>query len=282
MGDFCVSGFHSHIPIEANDKVVAIICKHTTNALSNCPCYLKGILVPICMPVVAYMGDYGSIEEDEYEENETTRILQELTGKSFSDISESLAQVSEYKMDDKQYPEFYNLFKTFNSCERYYEEYTGTRYHIIYEHYDVYKAMTFEWDYVKQAVKSFFVPVLELLKKNKINEQLYYHAWDMYDDYKACKYHKELPYYNALQAIIEAYLYNNDYLLLPPQKIERVFKDEEYRKKYKINKFPNNKFNKLVINCLDNPNEENIDIIYKYVMQDGNFNINNFKLRNKI
>ncbi len=121
-----------------------------------------------------------------------------------------------------------------------------------------------------------------LNKKNKINEQLYYHAWDMYDDYKACKYHKELPYYNALQAIIEAYLYNNDYLLLPPQKIERVFKDEEYRKKYKINKFPNNKFNKLVINCLDNPNEENIDIIYKYVMQDGNFNINNFKLRNKI
>ena len=169
MGDFCVSGFHSHIPIESSDKVVAIICKHTTNALSNCPCYLKGILVPICMPVVAYMGDYGSIEEDEYEENETTRILQELTGKSFSDISESLAQVSEYKMDDKQYPEFYDLFKTFNSCERYYEEYTGTRYHIIYEHYDVYKAMTFEWDYVKQAVKSFFVPVLELLKKNKIN-----------------------------------------------------------------------------------------------------------------
>lgn len=121
-----------------------------------------------------------------------------------------------------------------------------------------------------------------LNKKNKKDNQYYYHAWDMYDDYKACKYHKKMPYYNALQAIIEAYLYNNDYLLLPPQKIERVFKDEEYRKNYKINKFPNNYFNKLVINCFDNPNEKNIENLYNYVMEDGNFNINNFKLKSKL
>ena len=121
-----------------------------------------------------------------------------------------------------------------------------------------------------------------LNKKNKYDIAKYYHAWDLYDDYKACKYHKEMPYYNALQAIIEAYLFNNDYLLLPPQKIERVFKDEEYRYKYRINKFPNNIFNKLVINCFDNPIEDNLDKLYKYVMRDGKFKIEEFILRSKI
>ena len=119
-------------------------------------------------------------------------------------------------------------------------------------------------------------------KPNKFDIAKYYHAWDLYDDYKACIYHKELPYYNALQAIIEAYLYNNDYYLLPPQKIERVFKDIEYRNKYKLNKFPNNIFNKLVIKCFDEPNEDNIEKLYNYVIKDGNFNINNYKLKNKI
>ena len=121
-----------------------------------------------------------------------------------------------------------------------------------------------------------------LNKKNKYDRAKYYHAWDLYDDYKACMYHKEMPYYNALQAIIEAYLFNNDYLLLPPQKIERVFKDEEYRHKYRINKFPNNIFNKLVINCFDNPIEDNLDKLYKYVMRDGKFKIEEFILRSKI
>ena len=119
-------------------------------------------------------------------------------------------------------------------------------------------------------------------KKNKRDIAKYYHAWDLYDDYKACMYHKEMPYYNALQAIIEAYLFNNDYFLLPPQKIERVFKDEDYRKKYKLKKFPNNIFNKLVINCFDNPIEENLDKLYEFVMRDGKFKIEEFILRSKI
>ena len=65
-------------------------------------------------------------------------------------------------------------------------------------------------------------------------------------------------------------------------KIERVFKDEEYRHKYRINKFPNNIFNKLVINCFDNPIEDNLDKLYKYVMRDGKFKIEEFILRSKI
>ena len=119
-------------------------------------------------------------------------------------------------------------------------------------------------------------------KKNEYDVMKYYRCWDAYEDYKACKYHNKMPYYNCLRCLIEAYLYNNDYWILPESKIERFFRDPLYRKKYNMNKFPNNKFNKLVINCFDNPNKDNLDKLYKYVIKNGKFNINNFKLKSNI
>ena len=157
MGDFCVSGFHSHLPIQEGDKAIAIICKHNNKALSNCPCYLQGVLTPICMPVVGYMGDYGSFEECEYDENETTRLLKEVTGEHFWVISERLAEMSNFRTDVKDYPEFFKKFNEFSKSD------DGTRYHMIYEHYDVYKAMTFEWKYVRDAIDSFIVPMKKIL-----------------------------------------------------------------------------------------------------------------------
>ena len=48
MGDFCVSGFHSNLPIHRGNKVVAIICKEDhKNVPGNNPCYLDGKLSPI-------------------------------------------------------------------------------------------------------------------------------------------------------------------------------------------------------------------------------------------
>ena len=119
-------------------------------------------------------------------------------------------------------------------------------------------------------------------KKNEIDILKYYRCWDAYEDYKACKYHNKMPYYNCLKYLIEAYLYNNDYFILPENKIERFFKDPLYRQKYNINKFPNNKFNKLVINCFNKPNKNNLDKLYNYVIKDGKFNINNFKIKNDL
>ena len=113
-------------------------------------------------------------------------------------------------------------------------------------------------------------------KKNEYDEMKYYRCWDAYEDYKACKYHNKMPYYICLKYLIEAYLYNNDYFILPENKIERFFKDPLYRKKYNINKFPKNNFNKLVINCFDHPNKENLNKLYQFVIKDGNFNINKF------
>lgn len=110
----------------------------------------------------------------------------------------------------------------------------------------------------------------------------YYACWCAFDEYLAAKYNNQMQYYICLKNLIEAYLINNDYGMPPEQKLERFFKDEEYRNNYNIGAFPNNNFNILVINCFDNPNKENLKRLYDYVIEDGKFNINNFVYRREI
>ncbi len=121
--------------------------------------------------------------------------------------------------------------------------------------------------------------LIALKKKNEYDIMKYYRCWDAYEDYKACKYHNKMPYYQCLKYLVEAYLYNNDYYMLPEHKIERFFKDPLYRKKYNIDRFPNNEFNELVINCFDHPKKDNLDKLYEFVIKDGKFDINNFVLK---
>ena len=118
-------------------------------------------------------------------------------------------------------------------------------------------------------------------KENKFDIMKYYRCWDAYEDYKACKYHNKMNYYICLKYLIEAYLFNNNYFILPENKIERFFKDKDYCKKYNI-KLPNNEFNILVINCFNKPNKDNLDRLYRFVIEDGKFNINDFKIYEKI
>lgn len=119
-------------------------------------------------------------------------------------------------------------------------------------------------------------------KNNKKDIMKYYACWCAYDEYLAAPYHNELQYFICLKNLVEAYLANNGYYIVPDLKIERFFKDKKYREKYNFGDFPNNKFNKLVINCFDDINPNNLKNLYEFVIQDGNFDINNFKLRNKI
>ncbi len=119
-------------------------------------------------------------------------------------------------------------------------------------------------------------------KKNQKDDMKYYAAWCAYDEYKAAKYNNHMQYYICLKYIIEAYLYNNNFNLLPELKIERFLKDEDYRRKYNIKRFPKNRFNKLALKCFDNENEDNLKRLYEYVIKDGKFDINNFILRSNI
>lgn len=128
----------------------------------------------------------------------------------------------------------------------------------------------------KEAKKAKMQPVIEkdLMK--------YYACWHAYDEYQAAVYHNNLQYYFCLKYLIDCYLANNNYCLLPELKIEKFFKNPDYRKKYNIAPFPNNEFNKLVINCFDKPNKKNLKRLYDFVIKDGNFDINNFKLKSLI
>lgn len=116
----------------------------------------------------------------------------------------------------------------------------------------------------------------------KVDPMKYYACWDAFDEYEAAVYHNEMQYYNCLKLLIEAYLANNGYCILPGNKIERFFKDEEYRQKYNIGRFPNNEFNLLVLNCFNDCNHENLKALYDYVINDGCFDINNFVYRSEL
>ncbi len=110
----------------------------------------------------------------------------------------------------------------------------------------------------------------------------YYACWHAFDEYLAAAYHNELQYYLCLKYLVECYLANNGYCILPEQKIEKFFKDDKYRANYDIGDFPNNEFNHLVIKCFDYPNRHNLQNLHDFVIADGQFDIQNFALRNQI
>lgn len=136
--------------------------------------------------------------------------------------------------------------------------------------------------------KKGIVPILKQealdLKNKPIEKDIikYYACWCAFDEYIAAKYNNHMQYYICLKYLIEAYLLNNNYGVPPEQKLERFFKDEEYRIKYNIGEFPNNKFNILVINCFDNPCKKNLQMLYDFVLEDGKFNINNFVYKREL
>lgn len=139
MGEFCLSGFHSRIPIRRKDKVVAIICKRNDSEISSVPCYLESPLIPMHIPVVGIMGDYGIL--DEYEEDITTDLFKSNFNMDFLEISNI---VFNYRPGSSKYNEEYgvtDLFKKIRELEYPHNLDTGT-YTLIYEHYAIYKAMT--------------------------------------------------------------------------------------------------------------------------------------------
>ena len=61
----------------------------------------------------------------------------------------------------------------------------------------------------------------------------YYACWHAFDEYLAAAYHNELQYYLCLKYLVDCYLANNGYCIIPEQKIEKFFKDAiiEYKKR---------------------------------------------------
>lgn len=114
-----------------------------------------------------------------------------------------------------------------------------------------------------------------------------YSIWDGFDELEA-KYNRnddiDLSYYIFLQRVLEAYFYNKQIPSIPLNKVERIFKDEEYRKRYNVRKLPDEEFIEKVIKCLNEKEYDNKFIcakeLYNYLLSEfPTFDINNLVVR---
>lgn len=205
MGDFCVSGFFSRVPIKRGETAVAIICKKNKN-ISNIPCYLESTLIPMHIPVIGSMGDYGVF--DYYDEDETTRILKGKLNMDFIKITEIiLYNWNKYKKYDEQPDAVKDLFTKLDTISK--ARYASTEqneYTVIYEKYSIYKAMTYDIDLMKEILHK--IGTYDNIFDYNVNDRVKIEA-DLQDD----KYHDYMPNmytWNLLSTLPRAMgFYNN-------------------------------------------------------------------------
>ena len=123
--------------------------------------------------------------------------------------------------------------------------------------------------------------------KKKMNNYTIWHSfYELTSKYER-KEDIDFTYNIYLNNIIESYFLNKQIPLLPIHKIEKMLINEEYRKRYNINKLPNEEFVKKLLNCF---NEKDYDKRYKYAKElydyymneNSDFDINDFSLRSEI
>ena len=114
-----------------------------------------------------------------------------------------------------------------------------------------------------------------------------YSVWDGFDELES-KYNKgediDFTYNIFLQRVIETYFYNKQIPSIPLNKIEKIFKDESYRRKYNIKKLPEQDFIIKLIKCFDekdyNKKFANAKELYQYLLNVfSDFDINNLVVR---
>ena len=155
MGDFCIAGFHSRIPIRRGEKVVAIICRRNNRKIGNFPTYLESPLIPMHIPVVGYMDDYGGLDKFEYEEDETTRMIEGKLNMKFSNIIFTiLTDYNKYVSYNDQKNNIKKLFDNLTQMCSPFHESEKYEYTVIYEKYSIYKSMTYEIPKMKKCLET--------------------------------------------------------------------------------------------------------------------------------
>lgn len=97
----------------------------------------------------------------------------------------------------------------------------------------------------------------------------------------------DFTYNIYLNDIIKSYFLNNEIPLLPVHKIERILKDEEYRKRYNVKKLPDDIFMEKLLKCFNEKDYNKKFIFAKdlydyYIEQNPKFDINDFSFRSDI
>ena len=97
----------------------------------------------------------------------------------------------------------------------------------------------------------------------------------------------EFTYNLFLNDIIKSYFLNEKIPLLPVHKIEKILKDEEYRKKYNVKKLSDDLFIDKLLKCFSEKDYDKkyncAKELYDYYMDiNSDFDINNFSFRSDI
>jgi len=118
-------------------------------------------------------------------------------------------------------------------------------------------------------------------------EILKYYLWDQLDNLKELNLTKSpifnYAYFKALSKIIDVYAGFLQVEIAPPSKIYKYYTDEGFRKKYLIDKFPDDNFTDLAVECLVRSDYSNIEKLTEYTFdQMDEFNIDGWKLHSKV
>ena len=137
----------------------------------------------------------------------------------------------------------------------------------------------------KEDLKKDLNPIPEF--KWKLNCYIIWHAFYELN----AKYTRgediDFTYNKFLGDVINSYFLNNSIPSLPPHKIEKILTNEEFRKRYNVNKLPDNTFINKIVKCFNEKDYDKRIIcakeLYDYFMEKNpNFDINNFSLRSEI
>lgn len=114
-----------------------------------------------------------------------------------------------------------------------------------------------------------------------------YSVWDGFDELEdKYKNHEDIDfsYYLFLERLVNGYFYNKKIPSFPLNKLEKILMNEDYFKKYNINKMPDREFIYLLINCFKEKDYDkkflNAKKLYEYFFKQFNdFCIDDYSLR---
>lgn len=125
-------------------------------------------------------------------------------------------------------------------------------------------------------------------KQNRISIELSKYAlWDMQDNLEEVSEYKKEDFYYVFYKFLDNVLFHYSNYLgfvnIPVYKVRRFLMDKKDKEKYQINDFPDKKFVRLFIKCMNlNKKEEMLNqykILNQYILEKmGGFNINGWKI----
>lgn len=211
----------------------------------------------------------------------------------FSDIDVTIVASDDIKWQEKSncYVDGFLMEWIINPVSKY-EEYMKREDHIIKNMFAYGRVLIDKNGVVKKLHNKALVALKRKIKPLSAyeNARIKYGLWCKYDELKSqvvAGLHTDYQYWMLLDSLIGSY-YKFKCLPEPPtSKIERLYTDCEFRKRYHIAKMPEKRFIDLVLNVINASSKQNkmdaIDKLYKYVIRvGGGFDIGNWNGKRKL